>query len=80
MCGLEIEAELSNLSSCRRLAAVWNYGFSRSIQLVGFQRLKPLVHGDCNAFKLLGELSDGAELGGWVSRVVGDERDTGVEE
>ena len=47
MCGLEFEAELSNLSSCRRLAAVWNYGFSRSSQLVGFQRLKPLVHGGC---------------------------------
>ena len=32
-CGLEFEAELSNLSLCRRLAAVWNYGFSRSSQL-----------------------------------------------
>ena len=32
---LLLEAELSNLSSCRRLAAVWSYGFSPRSQLIG---------------------------------------------
>ena len=81
MCVAELGDVLAlNLSSCRRLAAVWNYGFSRSSQPIGFQRLKPLVHDDCNAFKLLGELSDGADDGSGVLGVAGDDRDAGVEE
>ena len=50
---LLLETELSNLSLCRRLAPVWNYGLSRSSQPIGLQGLKPLFHTACKTMILL---------------------------